>query len=87
MPPTKNEPDQPIRLAIWLGDALRRVELRGTVWGAHTRPARLDASAPEQRVGRVKYGGREYEVLWREDEGAWSHLGTRMQYDPNEQGE
>ena len=85
MPTTTNEPDQPIRLALWIGGALRRVDLRATVWGAHSQPRRSGAGT--DRVGRVKYGTREYAVLWSDADGVWSHVETRMQYDPNEQGE
>ena len=85
MPATTNEPDQPIRLALWMGGALRRVELRATVWGAHGQPRCTGADV--DRVGRVKYGTREYAVVWSEADQVWTHAETRMQYDPNDQGE
>ena len=85
MPATTSEPDQPIRLALWIGGVLRRVELRATVWGAHAQAR--PSGAGVDRVGRAKYGAREFSVVWSEAEGVWSHGETRMQYDPNEQSE
>lgn len=82
---TTNEHGQPIRLTIAAGDRLRTVTLTGTVWGATTVSGA--GGAAELRAGRVKHGGREYAVRWSATDAAWVHVGTLMQYDPNERGE
>jgi hypothetical protein len=51
------------------------------------RPGAPEHRVAPRRVGRAKYGAKEYAVAWSDADGVWSHVETPPQYDPNEGGE